>query len=256
MNKKQEEIQLNKSYGLNTFNLKLIALIIMTIDHIGLVFGITTYTHNGNLKYKLSEAFNIETYYILRSIGRLSFPIFCFLLAVGYLHTKNIYKYMLRLLIFGAISQVPFCLAIKNTNYFANFNVYATLLLGLIAIYFYDKIPKIFIHSSVATLLSIGLVIAIAGVAEVINTDYGAYGILLIWLMFLLISPESFLYGRFLFIVIIAAVLTYTLTFTNELIGLLAFIPIYFYNGERGYKTKYAFYAYYPAHLLLFSLLA
>ena len=76
---------------MSAFVLKIIAIITMFIDHIGYIFS------NGKISY-----FNY--------IGRLAFPIFAFQISEGYLHTKNLKKYFLRLFLFALISQIPFML--------------------------------------------------------------------------------------------------------------------------------------------------
>ena len=78
---------MNKNFELTGFQLKLIAIITMTLDHIGIFFLLP------------------PTYYLFRIIGRLSFPIFAFLIAEGFNYTKNIKKYLVRLLIFSIISE-------------------------------------------------------------------------------------------------------------------------------------------------------
>lgn len=82
---------------LNATTLKIIAVITMLIDHIAYVLQIYSYSYS--------------TYHIMRIIGRIAFPIFAFMIAEGAKHTRDIRKYLLRLLIFAFISEVPFDLA-------------------------------------------------------------------------------------------------------------------------------------------------
>ncbi|MBQ2453108.1 MAG: hypothetical protein II497_01520, partial [Lachnospiraceae bacterium] len=96
--------------------LKLIAVVSMLIDHTGDVL------FPGQLW--------------LRYIGRLAFPIYCFLIVEGFIHTRNVMKYMARLLVFGIVSEIPFDLAFFGEISYPGYqNVFWTLLLGLMSIY-------------------------------------------------------------------------------------------------------------------------
>ena len=75
---------------MTSFTLKIIALITMFIDHSGYVF--------------------MGSFSFCNFIGRIAFPIFAFQITEGYLHTKNLRKYFLRLFLFALISQIPFAL--------------------------------------------------------------------------------------------------------------------------------------------------
>ena len=111
----------SKSFSLSGFDLKIIAVITMIIDHAG--------------------AFLFPQAKILRIIGRISFPIFAFLICEGYEHTKDVKKYMLRLLLFAVISEPFFDLAMSGTIFSLNNgqNVIFTLLIGVVTIYFCER---------------------------------------------------------------------------------------------------------------------
>ncbi len=140
--------------------LKLIAAATMLLDHIGFV--------TQNLP--------------LRMIGRLSFPIFAFLIANGHSHTRNATKYAIRLLVFAFISEIPFDLfTTGSVSFFTTDRVMFdnslfTLVLGLAFIVLYGlykkHFPEFYRLPTVITLLVIGLG------ASYISADYGFYGVL------------------------------------------------------------------------------
>lgn len=135
-----------KKRGLTTTGLKIIAIITMFIDHIGAVLleksriyqsmSACKYVDRSTFRTLLKEPVNSFVYYgndIMRCIGRIAFPIFCFFIVQGFLHTKNKWKYFLRLLIFAAISEIPFDLANSDMVYSPTYqNVYFTLAIGLL----------------------------------------------------------------------------------------------------------------------------
>lgn len=210
--------------------LKLIAVISMTIDHIGFIL------------------FPDQMW--LRCIGRLAFPIYAYLITEGYLHTRNVKKYLLRLGILAVLSEIPFNLAISGSiSYPASQNVFLTLFLGLLAIALMDK-GQLYLPQNL-TALSI-LPVMLACIAAIsLRTDYDCYGILIISLFYIAKTKPLL---QFLSI----GVMQYLMG-TIQLFGQLAFIPIFLYNGKKGRTSKFlqwAFYLYYPLHLLLLYLIA
>lgn len=244
---------------MSTFLLKLIAILSMTIDHIGAAVG-TTYTDG---KMYLSGIIPKNIYFICRVIGRIAFPIFCYLIVEGYHHTKNIRKYALRLFIFALISQVPFSLAFFKSPFEFETNVYFTLFFGLICVYLADyskekiskyketKDNKLFF----SCIFAYFAIIIIMVISILLHTDYSAYGIMLILLFyyFQIDYPLSDKEDLIKFIELFAsiAIFTYAFSSTIELFALFALIPIAFHNHKKGPSLKYVFYAYYPVHLLL-----
>lgn len=220
--------------------LKLLAVITMMIDHIGVVLiekrlpgGVMTLDFAAvAASPQLSRAFMADG--ILRMIGRVSFPLFCFLLVEGFVHTRDVQKYSRRLLLFGVISEIPFDLALFDTCFFAGYqNVYFTLYLGLLAMMAMNR----YTFKPWKQLLAVA---ACALGASVLRADYGAFGVLLICVIYLFRGnkKQMALWGSLLTI--------------WELTAPLAFIPIAMYNGSRGkWNLKYFFYIFYPAHLLL-----
>ena len=213
---------------MSAFMLKLIAIITMTIDHTGAII--------------------FKDIGILRMIGRLAFPIFAFLIANGYFHTKNLKKYILRLFVFALIAQYPFMLAfdIGNEMYL---NIFFTLFLGLISIAMYDHVAN--------KILGLFAVAALAYSATLLNTDYGYYGVLLIFCFFAFKDD---------FIKMSLSIISLNLAFStinvfmyeyfspamySQCLSCFSLIFIYCYNNRKGKSMKYLFYVFYPAHLLI-----
>lgn len=235
-----EQQKTNNCKCLNSFTLKLIAIICMTIDHIGAVIG-TKYVDGG---IYLSGVFKADFYRLLRYIGRIAFPIFCYLIVEGYYHTRNVWKYTLRLFVFALISQIPFSLATHKTPFhFSSLNVFFTLCMGLICIILLESR-----HTDAHTAFSFISIVCITALSILLNTDYSIFGILLI-LIFYIFRDKP--------IKISIAMLICIVLFENpqELFALLSIIPIALHNGKKGPSIKYAFYVYYPLHLTILYLI-
>ena len=223
---------------LSNFDLKLIAIITMTIDHIGVVFGTVFYN-------------------FLRAVGRLSFPIFAFLLTEGYVHTNSFSKYFLRLLVLALISEV-----IYDYVFFGSFiyiganNIFFTLALGLLTLFLLDKskglINRYFkdkVDLFIILPITYLLIIVIMGLmGEFLNFSYGMLGILVI----------SFFYlfkDNFPLVVISVSLSTLILGEGMQYFSLFSLILIYFYNKKLGKKCKVFFYLYYPLHILVLGVI-
>ena len=206
----------------------------------------------------------------LTCVGRLAFPIYAFLLVEGYFHTRNLKKYVLRLLIFALISEIPFDLAMGSTWFYPiHQNVLWSFLISLGLIHWNEKARakgKLWrrILVGVAT-VAIGYVVGLvtmvdyyhAGILMVL-TFYFFRGrkwwcflgqVLCLWYVNLEIlggfGYELVLFGRNVFL-------------TRQGLALLAPIPIWLYRGKQGYHSKpfqYLNYAFYPAHLLILALI-
>jgi hypothetical protein len=211
------------------FIIKLIAIISMAIDHVGLFF------------FPEQELFRI--------VGRVSFPLFAWLIANGAHHTKDINKYILRIFIFALISQIPFFLAFSQLGIDdIGLNVFFTLGLGLASIILIQKkLNKLF------TIFSIFLLVLLA---EFMKVDYGAYGILATVLFYVF-------YKNLKLMVVSQIVLTIIFTIfmalegksTIYLFGLFSLFFISICNGKKGPGAKYLFYAFYPLHFLVLNII-
>lgn len=203
--------------SLNSFQLKCIAIVTMVIDHVGAIL--------------------FPQQIIFRYIGRLSFPIFCFLLVEGFFHTGNVKKYMFRLGMFALISEIPYDLAFSGTVLeFSRQNVFFTLLIGLIMMYVVSRTNNIMIKN-------IYLVLAMWA-AQTIASDYGYKGILLIVVYY-------YFRENLLTKTILGSLWNFIWNSSVQGYGALASVPIMLYNGEKGRSMKYLFYAFYPVHLLI-----
>ena len=156
--------------------LKLIAVVTMLLDHTGDVL------FPGRMWF--------------RYIGRLSFPIYCFLLVEGFFHTMYLSSYMLRLFVFGLVSEIPFDLAFYGVLItFRHQNVFWTLLLGLAAIALMNTVrsDNIYVRIPVQALIAIPFCIA----AQLIHSDYRWVGVGLIVSMYLFRGFELLRLGSF-----------------------------------------------------------
>lgn len=241
--------------GIPGSTLKIIAIVTMLIDHIaavvldGYLVNIGFYNRMTNMFVLApTETTMTKVIYVIdmvmRLIGRLGFPLFCFLLVEGFFYTKSRTRYAFRLFLFALISEIPFDLALGLTdNYLPEFsyqNVYFTLFLGLLTIWGLNQTKKWYTRLPI---LLLGLV-----VASVLRTDYGALGVATIVLMFVFRKKSN-----------VASMLAGCITLTlGQLLEITSFADVYLvskYNGERGLKLKYVFYFFYPVHLFILYLI-
>lgn len=220
--------------GISGSAIKMIAIISMLIDHIGAVVV-------ERMLYFPQYGDGLRTLYmVLRSIGRLGFPIFCFLLVEGFMHTRSVWKYALRLGVFALLSEVPFDLAFSGSWMYSKYqNVFVTLLIGLLVMIFMDRIGKRKWPAVLKAPLQLGVIIAGMYAAELLRTDYAALGVMCIVTIFLFRKNR------------LAQAIAGAVVFLWEIPASLAFLPVAAYNGKRGWKMKYFFYAFYPCHLLI-----
>lgn len=215
---------------LNSMHLKLIALITMIIDHTGAIF------FSGQDLYRI--------------IGRLAFPIYCFLLVEGFFHTKSREKYATRLFIFALISELPFDYAFFGGLNGSHQNIFFTLFLGLSGIW----ISESFRHKN--PLVSIAGFVGAAELAALLNTDYTILGILYILIFYFARSMPHGL--KEIYILLAIGTATSFLSGSIQMYAIFAVIPIMLYNGKPGLGSRllqYGFYAAYPVHLMILYLI-
>ena len=258
-------MELREKRGVPGSVLKWVAILTMFIDHAAviLVYGWAKFHHGWGPGVE-STTF----YYILRGIGRLGFPIFCFLLVEGFFHTRNRRKYLLRLGLFALISELPFDLAFQETwksfgrpeagfwarigLEFGDQNVFFTLFLGLLAVMLWDGLTRGGQEEGPAWrgLAAVACALGLGAAAHYLQTDYGAMGVALILVLYLLHErpwERDLLAGG-----VLAAMIPFG-SHWIELFGIAAFPLFHLYNGRRGRQMKYFFYVFYPAHLLLLT---
>lgn len=230
--------------GLTANTLKIIAVVFMVLDHL---WG-TIVSGNDWMTY----------------LGRLTFPIFAFLISEGFLHTSNVKKYILRLLGFALVSEIPFNF-FYGGNWFYPYhqNVMFTLLLGLLAIAVIDRAKKDKKAKSVLLLIPISLASFIG------FPDYGFWGYLTVIAFYLFrgfrFAPVLQLIAMILFHFVLPegqniVFELFERTFEVPIQGFAVFslIPIWLYNGKKGKGGKilqYGFYAFYPVHMIILYLI-
>ena len=175
--------------GISGSTMKMIAIVSMLIDHIG-ASSLLAVIEQDPANYKTNGTMNataiVMVYFALRWIGRLSFPIFIFILIEGYTHTKNRWMYLLRLFLFAFISEVPFDLALNikadriRSGQFLEFtyqNVFFTLVIGFLVIIAIDT----FWHTGYELQMRLSLCVISIGagcaLAWIMKTDYDAWGV-------------------------------------------------------------------------------
>ena len=214
------------SYDWGRELLKWVAVVTMTVDHVGVVL--------------------YPEYTVLRIIGRLAFPLFAYLLVLGIRSTRNLRGYFNRLLFFAFVSQVPYALA-NGIKPWVKLNIFFTLALGIIMVYFIER-------SSVAFVIP--LIVSV-----IVPIDYGVYGTTTVLLLYLL--GRDWKIGAGIFVLINLVLALYGTWYQPFAVFALPLIILYdrgmlIFNRIGGQVKhplfrKYFFYAYYPLHLLILT---
>lgn len=215
--------------------LKVIAILSMVADHCA---------------YFLMEP-DAPFYGVFRSFGRIAFPVFAFLVAEGFANSRNRMRYFLFLILAGIVSEIPWYM-LNGAD--GTHNVMFTLALGVAALAVFDRLCE---HGP----LSFAGVLAVAALAWWFGTDYDWRGVLMIFLFYILrhgtirpwLERSS---THFPSQTVLQILFTFPLMTHYGIAGaILASEVIFLYDGTRGFirgtTAKYAFYAVYPAHLLL-----
>lgn len=218
--------------------LKLIAIISMLIDHVNKALIYPYLTTNDGWLTKLSDVFD--------KIGRIAFPLFCFMLVEGFFKTRNRWKYLMNLLIFGVISEVPFDMFTTASFFNMNWNnVMFSLALVLVTIWIIDILKvKMQEKPKILWYLTSWLIVAIMCViAMLLALDYEHHAILIGYFFYLFYNAKP-----------LSIPFAYASMYTEPW-SLLGFGLTLTYNGKRGKQNKMLSYWFYPVHLLILGAL-
>lgn len=205
----------------------------------------------------------------LTCVGRIAFPIFAFMAVEGYFHTHNLKKYLLRMLIFAVISEVPFDLMYGGTWFYpVHQNVIWTLMMGLAGIHLMETVRKK--KSTFVYILVSAIVVILGGLLGTLSmVDYYGIGVLTVFIFYFFRGRKWWcLLGQMLALYWVNVELLGGLMYPIRLFGmefelcqqglaLLALLPIWLYRGRQGYHSKpfqYFCYAFYPIHMLVIVL--
>ena len=210
----------------------------------------------------------------LTVIGRLAFPIFAFMIVEGYFHTKNLKRYVLRLLLFAVISEIPFNLAIGSRFFYPRHqNVLWSFLISIGLIYLNEltrRIRKKWLRILVGIIVGANSLLVGSILGIITFSDYYHAGVLTVLVFYFfrrrkwwcliaqivclwIINVE--LLGGFGYDVVLFGK---SFFITQQGFALFALIPIWLYRGKQGYHAKwfkYLCYAFYPAHLLILAII-
>ena len=208
-----------------SFSLHLMAMLFMLCDHLwGTVI-------NGNDW--------------LTCIGRLAFPIYAFMIVEGYFNTKNLKKYVLRLLVFAIISEIPFNIAMGSRLFYPiHQNVLWSFLIAIGLIHWNEKVKEKKLWKRILVGATTIIIAYIGGIITFV--DFYNAGLLMVLTFYFFRGQKWWRnFGTIQFI-------------TRQGFALFALIPIWLYKGKQGYHSevwKYIRYGFYPLHLLVLGLI-
>ena len=230
--------------GINADFLRFTAVIFMLLDHSWTAF----IPGNNWLNY----------------LGRMAFPIFAFQISEGFIHTSDIKKYFLRLLVFALVSEIPFNVFCASEIFFPHYqNILFTFLLSIVALEIVKTVKKDPTVLKV-TMGFIGVAIVVIS-AEILKVDYGAAGVVTVLAFYLFrdfpcafLAQFATLFFVFVFLYpgrpVLFGFRGEIYSFPVQIFSLFSLIFIWLYNGKKGKKNKalqYGFYAFYPLHIAL-----
>lgn len=202
----------------------------------------------------------------LTCAGRVAFPIFAFMAVEGYFHTRSFKKYILRMLLFAVLSEIPFDLMYGGAWFYpVHQNVLWTFLLGLLGVWLMEQVRK---KGKTWMYLLVCVLVVPAGLVlgTLCMVDYYGVGVLTVFVFYFLHGRKWWCFlGQLAALYWLNVELLGGLMYPVQLFGmefelcqqglaLLALIPIWLYRGRQGYRSKpfqYLCYAFYPVHMLL-----
>ena len=202
----------------------------------------------------------------LTCAGRVAFPIFAFMAVEGYFHTRSFKKYILRMLLFAVLSEIPFDLMYGGTWFYpVHQNVLWTFLLGLLGVWLMEQVRK---KGKTWMYLLVCVLVVPAGLVlgTLCMVDYYGVGVLTVFVFYFLHGRKWWCFlGQLAALYWLNVELLGGLMYPVQLFGmefelcqqglaLLALIPIWLYRGRQGYHSKpfqYLCYEFYPVHILL-----
>lgn len=213
-----------KSMSVTAQTLKIIAMVTMLIDHIGVVL--------------------FPDVAVLRIIGRMAFPIYAFLIGEGCRYTRNKWKYLRNILITATIFQVVHFLVAKELKLCVLFGFALSVLFAILYEWAKKDWNKRFWLSTLAAFIFFALSI-------VLQVDYWFFSFILPLIPFLIRGKWERL------AVFGVALLVLGFCFKYQLFGLFSLVPLVLYGGEKGRcRHKWLFYAFYPLHYAVLGLIA
>ena len=202
----------------------------------------------------------------LTCAGRVAFPIFAFMAVEGYFHTRSFKNYILRMLLFAVLSEIPFDLMYGGTWFYpVHQNVLWTFLLGLLGVWLMEQVRK---KGKIWMYLLVCVLVVPAGLVlgTLCMVDYYGVGVLTVFVFYFLHGRKWWCFlGQLAALYWLNVELLGGLMYPVQLFGmefelcqqglaLLALIPIWLYRGRQGYHSKpfqYLCYVFYPVHMLL-----
>ena len=204
-------------------------------------------------------------------IGRITFPIYAFLIVEGYFHTRSLRRYAMRLLVLALISEIPFDLMLTGAVFYPfHQNVLWTFLIAMYMIALVERVKRrgktLWTAAVGAAALGLGMLLG-----TVSMVDYGGAGVATVMLFYFARGRRWYHFalqaaGMYYLNVEVLKGIYYPVTlfghefeFYQQSLALLALIPIWLYRGRQGHHSKafrFACYAFYPVHMLILALLA
>lgn len=235
LNRRFNRKKIKKFQILNGAQLKYIAFLSMLIDHVNNGIVAPLLDGKGALLY-ISNIFSI--------LGRIAFPIFIFFVVEGFFKTKNTKKYLINLILFGIIAEVPFDIFTSKVFYNPNWNnIMFTLALCLVTVWIIDELKGKVKNKFLWYGISVVIVMAFGLLSMLLSLDYDYHAIILAYVFYIFYDRP-----------VMSAAIGY-ISIIKELYSFLGFAMTITYNGKRGKQYKWFNYLFYPVHLLIIGII-